>query len=52
MNRQSENTPSLQGEPDKLASAKDELNQQDLDKVSGGTVKHREREQPGNEMAH
>jgi hypothetical protein len=52
MHRQSENKPSLQDQPNKLSPAKDELNQQDLNKVSGGTRKHGDQEQPGNEMSH
>jgi bacteriocin-like protein len=51
MNKPSENKSSLQGEPDKLNLAKDELNEQDLNKVSGGR-KDRDQEQPGNEMSH
>jgi hypothetical protein len=52
MNKQSENQPSLQDGPNKLDPTKDELEQQDLNKVSGGRSKDREQEQPGNEMAH
>jgi len=52
MNKQSENNPSLQDEPNKLNPAKHELDEQDLGKVSGGTHKDRDQEQPGNEMAH
>jgi bacteriocin-like protein len=51
MNKQSENKPSLQDEPNKPNSAKDELNEQDLNQVSGGRSKDRDQEQPGNEMA-
>jgi hypothetical protein len=51
MNKQPENKPSVQDEPNELNPGKDELNEQDLNKVSGGR-KDREQEQPGNEMAH
>jgi hypothetical protein len=51
MNKKSENKPLLLDEPNKLNPAKVELNEQDLNKVSGG-VKHRDEEQPGSEMAH
>jgi bacteriocin-like protein len=52
MNKPSEIKTSPQDEPNKLNPANDELNEQDLNKVSGGTFKHRDQEQPGNEMAH
>jgi bacteriocin-like protein len=51
MNKQPENKSSVQDEPNKLNSAKNELNEQDLNKVSGGR-KDREQDQPGNEMTH
>jgi bacteriocin-like protein len=51
MNKQPKSKSSVQDEPNKLNSAKDELNEQDLNKVSGGR-KDREQDQPGNEMAH
>ena len=52
MNKPSEIKTSLQDEPNRLNPANDELNERDLNKVSGSTFKHREQEQPGNEMAH
>jgi bacteriocin-like protein len=52
MNKPSENKPSLQDGPNKLNLAKDELNEQDLNKVSGGRLKDRDQEQPGTEMTH
>jgi bacteriocin-like protein len=51
MNRQPENKSSVQDGPNTFDAAKDELNEQDLNKVSGGR-KDREQDQPGNEMAH
>jgi hypothetical protein len=51
MNKQPKSKSSVQDETNKLNSAKDELNEQDLNKVSGGR-KDREQDQPGNEMAH
>jgi bacteriocin-like protein len=52
MNKQSENKPPPRDEPNLLNPAKDELNEQDLNKVTGGKLKDREQEQPGNEMTH
>jgi bacteriocin-like protein len=51
MNQQPENKSSLQNEPNKLNSSKGELNEKELNEVSGGR-KDREQDQPGNEMAH
>ncbi|HEY0911875.1 MAG TPA: bacteriocin [Bradyrhizobium sp.] len=51
MNQQPENKSSLHNEPNKLNSSKGELNEKELNEVSGGR-KDREQDQPGNEMAH
>ncbi len=51
MNKQPETKSSVPDAPNRLNSAKDELNEQDLNKVSGGR-KDRDQDQPGNEMAH
>jgi hypothetical protein len=52
MNKQSEIKTSPQDEPNRLNPAHGELNEQDLNKVSGGIIKHRDQEQPGSEMTH